>query len=76
LIVNRILCPLLNEAIFALETGVAGAKDIDKGLVLGCNHPIGPLTLSNMIGLAVCAMCQAGRCEVLSKFLLALEEIM
>ena len=49
--VNRILCPMLNEAFLALETGVASAKDIDKGMVLGCNHPIGPLALSDMIGL-------------------------
>lgn len=49
--VNRVLCPMLNEAFFALETGVASAEDIDKGMVLGCNHPIGPLALSDMIGL-------------------------
>jgi len=49
--VNRILCPMLNEAFLALETGVASAKDIDKGMVLGCNHPIGPLALSDLIGL-------------------------
>ena len=49
--VNRILCPMLNEAFFVLETGVANAEDIDKGMVLGCNHPIGPLALSDMIGL-------------------------
>ncbi len=49
--VNRILCPMLNEAFFALETGVASAEEIDKGMVLGCNHPIGPLALSDMIGL-------------------------
>lgn len=49
--VNRILCPMLNEAFFALESGVATAEDIDKGMVLGCNHPIGPLALSDMIGL-------------------------
>ena len=49
--VNRVLCPMLNEAFLVLETGVASAKDIDKGMVLGCNHPIGPLALSDMIGL-------------------------
>jgi len=49
--VNRILCPMLNEAFLVLETGVASAKDIDKGMVLGCNHPIGPLALSDLIGL-------------------------
>jgi 3-hydroxybutyryl-CoA dehydrogenase len=49
--VNRILCPMLNEAFCAVETGVASAEDIDKGMTLGCNHPIGPLALSDMIGL-------------------------
>jgi 3-hydroxybutyryl-CoA dehydrogenase len=49
--VNRILCPMLNEAFCALETGVASAEDIDRGMTLGCNHPIGPLALSDMIGL-------------------------
>lgn len=49
--VNRVLCPMLNEAFFVLETGVASAEDIDKGMVLGCNHPIGPLALSDLIGL-------------------------
>jgi len=49
--VNSILCPMLNEAFLALETGVASAEDIDKGMVMGCNHPIGPLALSDMIGL-------------------------
>lgn len=49
--VNRILCPMLNEAFFALETGVASAEDIDKGMVLGCNHPIGPLALADLVGL-------------------------
>ena len=49
--VNRILCPMLNEAIFVLAEGVASAKDIDDGMTLGANHPIGPLALSDMIGL-------------------------
>ena len=49
--VNRILCPMLNEAFCALETAVATAEDIDKGMTLGCNHPIGPLALADMIGL-------------------------
>jgi 3-hydroxybutyryl-CoA dehydrogenase len=48
--VNRILCVMLNEAFFALEEGVATAEDIDKGMVLGCNHPIGPLALSDLVG--------------------------
>lgn len=48
--VNRILCTMLNEAFFALDEGVASAEDIDKGMVLGCNHPIGPLALSDLVG--------------------------
>jgi 3-hydroxybutyryl-CoA dehydrogenase len=50
-VVNRILCPMLNEAIFALSEGLASAEDIDNGMKLGCNHPIGPLALADMIGL-------------------------
>ncbi|MEO8298271.1 MAG: 3-hydroxybutyryl-CoA dehydrogenase [Burkholderiales bacterium] len=49
--VNRILCPMLNEAIFALQEGVATADDIDTGMKLGCNHPIGPLALCDLVGL-------------------------
>ncbi|MEW6639729.1 MAG: 3-hydroxybutyryl-CoA dehydrogenase [Pseudomonadota bacterium] len=49
--VNRILCPMINEAIFALQEGLATAADIDEGMKLGCNHPIGPLALADMIGL-------------------------
>ena len=49
--VNRILCPMINEAIFALQEGIATAEDIDAGMKLGCNHPIGPLALADMIGL-------------------------
>ncbi len=52
-VVNRILCPMLNEAIFALQEGVASAQEIDDGMKLGCNHPIGPLALCDMIGLDV-----------------------
>jgi 3-hydroxybutyryl-CoA dehydrogenase len=48
--VNRILCPMLNEAFFVLGEGIATAEDIDKGMVLGCNHPIGPLALSDLVG--------------------------
>ena len=51
--VNRILCPMLNEAIFTLAEGVASAEEIDTGMRLGCNHPIGPLALCDMIGLDV-----------------------
>jgi 3-hydroxybutyryl-CoA dehydrogenase len=49
--VNRILCPMINEAIFALQEGIASAEDIDAGMKLGCNHPIGPLALADKIGL-------------------------
>ncbi|HEX6792991.1 MAG TPA: 3-hydroxybutyryl-CoA dehydrogenase [Casimicrobiaceae bacterium] len=52
-VVNRILCPMINEAIFALAEGLASAEDIDNGMRLGCNHPIGPLALADMIGLDV-----------------------
>jgi 3-hydroxybutyryl-CoA dehydrogenase len=52
-VVNRILCPMLNEAVFALQEGLASAADIDNGMKLGCSHPIGPLALCDMIGLDV-----------------------
>jgi len=48
--VNRILCTMINEAYYTLEEGVASAEDIDKGMVLGCNHPIGPLALADLVG--------------------------
>ena len=49
--VNRLLIPMINEAFFALDEGLASAEDIDKGMVLGCNHPMGPLALGDLIGL-------------------------
>ena len=52
-VVNRILLPMINEAFFVLAEGYASAEDIDKGMKLGCNHPIGPLALADMIGLDV-----------------------
>jgi 3-hydroxybutyryl-CoA dehydrogenase len=52
-VVNRLLCPMLNEAVFALSEGIATAQEIDDGMKLGCNHPIGPLALADMIGLDV-----------------------
>ncbi|MET0917161.1 MAG: 3-hydroxybutyryl-CoA dehydrogenase [Burkholderiales bacterium] len=52
-VVNRILCPMLNEAVFALQEGLASAEDIDNGMKLGCNHPIGPLALCDLVGLDV-----------------------
>ncbi len=51
---NRILLPMINEAIFALMEGVASAADIDTVMKLGMNHPMGPLTLADFIGLDVC----------------------
>ena len=53
-VVNRILVPMINEAFFVLAEGVANAEDIDAGMKLGCNQPIGPLALADMIGLDVC----------------------
>lgn len=50
-VVNRVLCPMINEAIFVLQEGLASAEEIDAGMKLGCNHPIGPLALADMIGL-------------------------
>jgi 3-hydroxybutyryl-CoA dehydrogenase len=49
--VNRILCPMINEAVFVYAEGIASAEDIDRGMVLGANHPIGPLALADMVGL-------------------------
>ena len=49
--VNRILVPMINEAIFALHEGLASAEQIDAGMKLGANHPIGPLALADLIGL-------------------------
>jgi len=53
-IVNRILMPMINEAVFALYEGIATAEDIDKGMKLGTNQPMGPLTLADFIGLDTC----------------------
>lgn len=50
-IVNRVLIPMINEAIFALYEGIATAEDIDKGMKLGTNQPMGPLALADFIGL-------------------------
>lgn len=51
---NRVLLPMINEAVFCLETGVADAKAIDDVMKLGMNHPLGPLALADLIGLDVC----------------------
>ncbi|MET4577637.1 3-hydroxybutyryl-CoA dehydrogenase [Ottowia thiooxydans] len=53
-VVNRILVPMINEAFFVLSEGLATPEDIDAGMRLGCNHPIGPLALADMVGLDVC----------------------
>jgi 3-hydroxybutyryl-CoA dehydrogenase len=52
-VVNRLLCPMINEAVFALSEGLATAQEIDDGMKLGCNHPIGPLALCDLIGVDV-----------------------
>lgn len=53
-VVNRLLVPMINEAIFCLQEGVASAEDIDNIMKLGANHPMGPLALGDLIGLDVC----------------------
>lgn len=50
-VVNRILCPMINEAIFVLQEGLASREEIDAGMKLGANHPIGPLALADLVGL-------------------------
>ncbi len=58
-IVNRILLPMLNEACFVLSEGIASVRDIDNGVKLGLNHPMGPLTLADFVGLDTClAVCK------------------
>jgi 3-hydroxybutyryl-CoA dehydrogenase len=52
-VVNRMLCPMINEAVFALSEGLATAQEIDEAMKLGCNHPIGPLALCDLIGVDV-----------------------
>jgi 3-hydroxybutyryl-CoA dehydrogenase len=63
-ILNRVLAPMLNEAIFALYEGVASAEDIDRGVQLGLRHPMGPLALADFIGLdtllAICNVLYEG----------------
>ncbi len=53
-VVNRILIPMINEAVGILADGVAKAEDIDQAMLLGANHPMGPLALGDLIGLDVC----------------------
>ena len=52
-VVNRILLPMINEAFFVLAEGSASATEIDQSMKLGCNHPIGPLALADLVGLDV-----------------------
>ena len=52
-VVNRILCPMINEAIFAFAEGLASAEEVDAAMKLGANHPMGPLALCDLIGLDV-----------------------
>jgi len=52
-VVNRILVPMINEAFFVLAEGLATPQDIDAGMKLGCNHPLGPLALADLVGLDV-----------------------
>ena len=66
-VVNKILIPMINEAIGLVETGVASVADIDKAMQLGANHPMGPLALGDFIGLDVCLAImetQIGRAHV------------
>ena len=53
-VVNKILIPMVNEAVGLVETGVASVEDIDKAMMLGANHPMGPLALGDLVGLDVC----------------------
>ena len=53
-IINRILMPMINEAVFCLQEGIANKEDIDKGMILGTSVPMGPLTLADFIGLDTC----------------------
>jgi len=58
--VNRILCPMINEAIFAFADGVASAEDVDRAMMLGANHPVGPLALADMVGLDTLLLVMEG----------------
>ncbi len=57
-VVNRMLVPMINEAVFLLYEGIASAEEIDEAMKLGANHPIGPLALADMIGIDVCYYVQ------------------
>ena len=53
-VVNRMIIPMINEAVFLLSEGIATKEDIDKAMMLGANHPLGPLALADLIGIDVC----------------------
>ena len=53
-IVNRMLLPMLNEAVQVLDEDIGTVEDVDEGMMRGCNHPMGPLALGDFIGLDVC----------------------
>ena len=53
-VVNRLLIPMINEACEIVQNGIASPADVDKAMQLGCNHPMGPLALGDLIGLDVC----------------------
>ena len=57
-VVNRILVPMVTEAIFVLQEGLASAEEIDQGMKLGANHPIGPLALADLVGLDTLLLVQ------------------
>ena len=53
-IVNRMLLPMLNEAVQVLDEDIGTVEDVDEGMMRGCNHPMGPLALGDLVGLDVC----------------------
>jgi 3-hydroxybutyryl-CoA dehydrogenase len=53
-VVNKVLIPMINEAIDLVYTGVASPEDVDQAMKLGANHPMGPIALGDLIGLDVC----------------------
>lgn len=61
--VNRILMPMINEAFFALQEGLATPEDIDEAMKLGCGFPMGPLTLADFVGIDICLSV----CEILHR---------
>ena len=62
-VANRILMPMINEAVFVLQEGLATAEDIDTAMKLGMNHPMGPLALADLIGLDTCLSVMQVLCE-------------